>query len=146
MPNADAMAMRERSRKRARSRVIISIYTLRVSIGDYYQSKIVKLKSSILWVFHLWHRAVVFTRLHFLWRQKCLRWDGFQQHLLGIDGRAAVREREFVIIAKHDRFGRTGILAVSTENTAQHIDLVGGGIPLSGREAFFICILRSFHE
>src|SRR5690242_14748358 len=89
----------------------------------------------ILWILHLRDRApVIFARFHFLRSEHLGRWDRFQQHRFVIDRRTAVKEGKFVIIAQYDRFGGTGIFTITTVNTADHVNFVGGSIALTRRE------------
>ncbi len=47
---------------------------------------------------------------------------------------------------EHDGPCRAGVLAITAEDTAQHVDLVGAGIALTRRVAGLIRVFRGFHE
>ena len=72
--------------------------------------------------------------------------DGFDQHFLRINRLAAIGEGQFVLVTQDNGFGGTGIFAETAEDAAQHVDLVGAGIAIAGRETFLVRILGRFDK
>src|SRR6202521_609287 len=75
-----------------------------------------------------------------------IRRQRFQQLLLGVDELLAAGVRELVLRAQHYRLHRARVLAVATEDAAQHVDLVGLRVALSGRDPFLVAVLGGDHE
>src|SRR5690242_17218810 len=69
-----------------------------------------------------------------------------QQHILGVDRRLAVVERQLVLVLEHNRVGWAGILAIAAEDAAQHIDLVGCGVALTRRVGLGRVVLARNHQ
>src|SRR5215813_7127599 len=95
---------------------------------DLVLSEIRKEKMLLLRVFHHGNSTVLCTRFCLLWSIRHPCWRRHQEHILGVDGVAAVGEAQAVIMFQHNRLSWAGVLAVAAENAAQHIDFVGFGV------------------
>lgn len=68
-----------------------------------------------------------------------------QQHILGVEGVLSRVFAEFKILAEHNGAGRTSLLAIPAEDTAQHIDFILDGVSFSRRYAVIIRVLLRLH-
>src|SRR5712692_895539 len=75
-----------------------------------------------------------------------VRRQRLEQLLLGVDELLAARVRQLVFRPEHDRLHRAGVLAVPAEDAAQHVDLVGLGVPLARRDAVLLGVLGGDDE
>src|SRR5438067_13536037 len=82
---------------------------------------------------------LVLPRLHF-------RRPWLQQLLLGVNELLPARVRQLVFGPEHDRLHRTRLFAVAAEDAAEHVDLVGLGVPLARGYAILVGVLRCDHE
>src|SRR5271157_963986 len=86
----------------------------------------------ILRVFHLRNRPGEHPGLGLLRGRLAALWNRIDQHGLGVNGLPSIREGQLVIILEHDSLGGTSVLAETTEDAAQHVDLIGAGIAFAG--------------
>src|SRR4029078_2186592 len=72
--------------------------------------------------------------------------DGLgEQHLLGEDQVGAVVVRHLVVVAHRDRVEGAGDLAVTAEDAAAEVDLVGVGVALAGGNPVLRVVLGGDH-